>query len=68
VDSRGPAASGSTGVVGEVSCGSSAPDGRLALYGFVQHLYTVPGAYTPVLSVANDCGAFAVVVTVYATP
>ena len=36
--------------------------------GFVQHLYTVPGAYTTVLSVANDCGAFAVVVTVYATP
>src|SRR6266478_1498062 len=32
VGSRGPAAPGSTGVVGEVSCGSSAPDGRLAFY------------------------------------
>jgi hypothetical protein len=36
--------------------------------GFVQHLYTVPGAYTPLLFVANDCGGFAVFVTVYATP
>jgi PKD repeat protein len=36
--------------------------------GFIQHLYTVPGEYGPVLNVANDCGAFALILTVYVTP
>jgi hypothetical protein len=32
--------------------------------GFIQHLYTVPGAYTAVLSIWNDCGGFATFVPV----
>ena len=36
--------------------------------GFIQHLYTIPGEYTPLLSVANNCGAHALILTVYVTP
>ena len=35
--------------------------------GIIHHTYTIPGAYTVLLFVTNDCAGFALLVTVYAT-
>jgi hypothetical protein len=32
--------------------------------GTIQHVYVVPGEYTPLLAVENNCGAFALILSV----